>query len=283
MAVVEMSTSRLKELDALRSGSIGEVPLWLHNHHRWTLPLIAAAQDIGHVPRPCHLIVFDQHRDAVAPRCVAALQELQEKGATIDALIDLSARHLSTMNDDWIKGAMELGLVDHAIVFGARLAGLLNNELEFNDCRGERHRIFLPGLPKTGLDYQGDLSDLARHTELRELWGLLGWGSRATGELSFAEQRPKLFLSIDLDCFIICWREYLLPWVHEVYEKEFLTASTYGPTKGWTGKKFFDGLLASAGVIDIAREPDCCGGSEKADHVLADINRYIFDGCLAVS
>lgn len=280
---MEISTSRLKELDALRSGSIGEVPLWLHNHHRWTLPLIAAAQDIGHVPRPCHLLVFDQHRDALAPRCVAALQELREKGVTIDALIDLSARHLSTMNDDWIKGSMELGLVDHAIVFGAGRAGLPDNELEFNDRQGERHRIFLPGLPRAGLDYQGDLSDLARHSELRELWNLLGWDSRATGEFSFAEKRTKLFLSIDLDCFIMRWREYLLPWVHEVYEKEFHTASTYGPTEGRTGKDFFDGLLASAGVIDIAREPDCCGGSEKADQVLADLNRYIFDGRLAIS
>jgi hypothetical protein len=72
---------------------------------------------------------------------------------------------------------------------------------------------------------------------LRDLWELLGWAPHR-GEFSFVQNGSKVFLSIDLDCFVIRWKEYLLPWVQEVYEEEFLTASTYSSINGWTGKRF---------------------------------------------
>ncbi len=267
-------------MDGLHFGTLRDFPLRLHNDHRWTLPLIAAAQEQQYVPRPCHLIVFDRHHDALTPNCLPELQRIRAEGPTIDRLISLCEKHLRVLDDDWIKAAMELGLVEHAVVFGVEERDLRDDEMRFNDHRGGYHRIILSSLPGESLGYQGNLSDLARSEELRELWDILGWQA-VDGKFSFTNGRPKTFVTIDLDCFVISWRGYLLPWPEEVYMKTFLSASTYGPTHGWSGKKFMDGLLTSAGVLDIAREPDCCGGSEKADKILSDIDQCLFDGNLA--
>jgi hypothetical protein len=277
-----MNLSKLTQLDGLRFGAHRDVPLWLHNDHRWTLPLIVAAQEQQFVPRPCHLIVFDRHHDALTPNCQPELERIRSVGPTIDNLITLCEKHLRTLDDDWIKAAMELGLVEHAIVFGVEDRDLRHEESRFNDHRGGYHRIILSSLPGESFGYQGDLSDLARGAELQELWNILGW-KPIGGKFSFADGRPKAFVTMDLDCFIISWRDYLLPWPEEVYIKTFLTISTYGLTQGWSGKKFVEGLLASAGVLDIAREPDCCGGDTKADKVLSDLNLHLFNGDLNFS
>ena len=273
-----MSISKLAEFDGLRTGTAGSHPLWLHNDHRWTLPLIAKAQEDGLVPRPCHLIMFDRHHDAMRPNCLSELQKIRAKGANLADLVNLCESHLRPLDDDWIKAAMEVGIVEHAVIFGVE-DNPLGNELDFNDHRGQRHRIIILGSLGTALQRQGDLSDLARRDELRELWDVLGW-KQGDETFSFATGRPPIFLTIDLDCFIVSWRGCLFPWPEEVYSHEFLSPSTYWSTKGWTGKKFFQGLFDHSGVLDVVRELCFCGGDDKADRILADLNQHIFDGML---
>jgi hypothetical protein len=87
---------------------------------------------------------------------------------------------------------------------------------------------------------------------------------------TFATGHPKSFLTIDLACFVVTWREYLFPSLEEVYTTEFHSPSTCWSTKGWTAKTFLDDLLGNAGVLDIAHGPWFCRGEDKADRSLAD-------------
>ena len=276
----KMTISRLAQLDGPRTGTAGGRPLRLHNDHRWTVPLIAQAQEDGLVPRPCHLIMFDRHHDALTPDCVTELQKIRSKGSSVPDLVNLCESHLRPLDDDWIKAAMELGLVDYAVVFGVEDKPPAN-EVDFDDHRGQRHRIIVLGPVRTALQQEGDLSDLARCEELRELWRILGW-RQEEDTFTFATGDPKSFLTVDLGCFVVSWREYLFPWPEEVYANEFLSPSTFWSTKGWTAKGFFHGLLDNAGVLDIARDPWFCGGDEKADRILADLKQHVFDGMLRV-
>ncbi len=136
----------------------------------------------------------------------------------------------------------------------------------FADHAGGRHPIFLIGVPGEELGDQGDLSDLARRQELTDLWGLLRWSPEAGTGFSFEAVLERAYLTMDLDCFVVDWRNYLFPWPEEVYRDKFMTASTYCSTRGWTGKRCFHGLLKQAGTVDIAREPSCCGGRGKVSH-----------------
>ncbi len=277
-----MDLRRLRELDDFRRGSAGRLTVFLHNDHRWTVPLIAAAQREGLVPRPCDLHVFDRHHDALAPRCVTEIRRIRREDASVDALVALCERSLSRNDDDWIKAAMEIGLVRHAVVFGVEGHLPDRQELEFTDHVGERHRIIPLGLPGSALEFQGSLSDCARRKELAELLSILGW-QPGEGGFSFSHGRPKAFLTVDLDCFVMVWRGYHIPWPEEVYAGEFMKTSNHAPTHAWTGKRFFQGLVDGAGVLDIAREPECCGGPEKSDRVLSDFNRYLLSGDINVS
>jgi hypothetical protein len=273
-----MSISRLAQLDGLRTGTAGSRPLRLHNDHRWTVPLIAKAQEDAFIPRPCHLVMFDRHHDTLTPNCLTELQKIRSKGPNLPDLVNLCENHLRPLDDDWIKAAMELGLVDHAVIFGVEDKPP-GHEFDFDDHRGQRHCIIVLGSVRTALQHQGDLSDLARFDELRELWRMLGW-RHEDETFTFATGTPKIFLTVDLGCFVVSWREYLFPWPEEVYTTEFLSPSTCWSTKGWTAKTFFHGLLDNAGVLDIARDPWFCGGEEKADRILADLNQHVFDGVL---
>jgi hypothetical protein len=196
-----MSISRLAQLDGLQTGTAGSRPFWLHNDHRWTLPLIAKAQEDGFISRPCHLIMFDRHHDALTPNCLTELQKIRSKGPNLTDLVNLCENHLRPLDDEWIKAAMELGLVDHAFIFGVEDKSQ-GNEFDVNDHRGQRHRIIVLGSVRAALQHQGDLSDLARRDELRELWSMLGW-RQGDETFTFATGDPKSFLTVDLGYFVV--------------------------------------------------------------------------------
>ncbi len=65
------------------------------------------------------------------------------------------------------------------------------------------------------------------------------------------------------------------PYPDEVFEKEFLTLSTYDRTEGMTGREFVQGLARKAGLITVATEPECCGGDAKMKQILSSVAKYV--------
>lgn len=49
--------------DGLQIGTLGSTPCFVHKDHRWLLPIICAAQEAGHIPRPVTVVMFDYHPD----------------------------------------------------------------------------------------------------------------------------------------------------------------------------------------------------------------------------
>lgn len=136
----------------------------------------------------------------------------------MNGLIELCRHDLRALDDDWIKAGMELGLITDAVVFGvhdqtdARRAGVG----PLTDHTGQTHRFFALRLPRSELMHQGRLSDLAYATEYRDIWEALNWDSGAGG-FAFRQTDQALFLTLDLDCFAVSWRDYLFPWPGQVY------------------------------------------------------------------
>jgi hypothetical protein len=159
------------------------------------------AQEKGLLPKSCTVIMFDRHHDALdPPRC--ALSDLKHLRATPipQGIAALCAEHLKKNDDDWLKSGMELGLFGDAVIFGAERFGM--EDRIYPDQSGDRHRIVMLHLPRAALSDHGSLCDVFQREDFGTLWEILGWSVSAR-MAQFSPGLPKVFLTIDFDCFAI--------------------------------------------------------------------------------
>lgn len=257
-----------------------DVPTFAHDDHRFVLPLVHYGQDRGQLPRPCKVVMLDQHHDALAPRsedAPMAIRRLRQNGITHDSLLRLTTDDLSALDDDWLRAGMELGLFSDAVIFGTDQT-LEENPFAFEDHMGVGHHIYISSvLPGECFGLQGSLSDAARGYATKPLWELLEWNIQEHG---FGPPADKLFLTVDLDAFVMPYEEFTFAWRPEVWEKRFLKEADYLASTGWTGKRFVRELLGRVGLMTIAREPAGCGGEAEMMQIFRDFNRYVFDGAI---
>lgn len=270
----------LVAIDQLESVVGLSTPAFVHRDHRWTLAILRWAQLEGHLPTPCVLVTFDRHTDALRPRHYVKLQSHKPYDLSIDSVIAICNSALSTIDDDWITAGMELGILSDAVILGVQETFHLDDLEEFVDSTGTKHALYFPGLPGGELQFKGELSDVVRDSEVEPLWKLLHWSPPRGESNGFAPTRPKFALDFDLDCFVMAWSHYLLPWLDEVWQKEFFEISDYWSTKGVSGATWLRDLRAAAGLLTISTEPDYCGGDAKASQIFNDLNRHLFASLL---
>jgi hypothetical protein len=263
-----------------RHSRIQGISYVLHEDHRWLLPIVHFAQELGELPKPCTLVMFDAHMDSIKPDCMEILGAARPN-LTPERLVDICRNHLRILDDDWIKAGMELGIFGDAIVFGGWHPESTRHADIYKDLTSQNHRFLRVGLPLNSLAYQGEMSDLAHASspKYQYLWKTLGW--QLDGYVfDFVKGVSPILLSVDLDCFAAHWHGYNFPWPDEIFETEFLEQSNYSTTRGWTGKRFLTALAQKAGLVTFAREAACTDGAEKGRHILERLNRYVFDGSL---
>ncbi len=279
-----MDISAIQEFETVGEVKFDKCICYMHENHRWCLPIAFAAQQQTSLPRPCTLVMFDAHDDCKIPDQLAHISESRRIRNSLNDLIDLCREKLDIRNCDWIIAGMELGLIGDVVVYGVRDPGSRSEfqRTGYEDTDGAIHRIKFQWFPGGDLQYHGDLSDRARQCTLKELWDILDWRLMPDGVFKFGDQSDPIWLNIDLDCFKIEWWDHNLPWPDEVFQKEFEVPSDYQCTHGWSGKAFFQELVKKAGLITIAREPRCCDGDTKSDIILTKLNRFLFDNKLNI-
>jgi len=273
---------QLKTIKGFKDVSFDDHRCFLYEDHRWILPIIHFAQENGELPKPCTIVSFDAHHDTVTPTCLEEIETILKNGITLDQLIYLCKDNLTTLDDDWLKGGMELGLIDDAVIFGVQDSLHNEDDKVYNDQLGNPHRIEVLDLFSVELQNQGALSDLAKRSLYKYLWGILDWQLIPKNGFNFGTNLRKILLDFDLDCFTVSWRECNFAWPDKIFLKEFFTESTYYTTQGWNGKGFVDSLIKKAGLVTIALEPGCCGGKQESDDILKKTNKYLLDDRLGV-
>ena len=271
-------------IDGLTDISPDSYTCLLHEDHRWVLPIIVYAQQIGDLPAPCDVIMFDAHDDGRIPDSIPVLAKARKAGLTVPVVIELCQNHLRELDDDWVKAGMELGLIRDIVIFGVEDQVGTEKLSEYKDHLGESHKIRLAKFPNRGaLGFQRELSDLGKAFAHQDLWDLLGWVHDPERGFGFAPGRERVLLDFDLDTFMMVWRGHYFSWADKVFVKELLEESHYITTKGWTGQKFIQGLIDKAGLITIARETEMCNGEGVImDEILERLNRYVFDSRLNI-
>ncbi len=279
-----MSIEELKQLDGLVTHEEGGRRFCVHREHRWDVPIIRQAQLDRLVPSPCTLVMFDMHHDSRNVVCSEKLKQIRADGCQDEAMIELcqDRQALSHNNDDWIKALMELGLIDNAVIFGVGSEEMYERKRVelYRDHTGGLHHIIILCLPNALLCHQGSLCDEVREQQLKPIWTALGWGHLQRGGLGFIVDERRYVLDFDLDLFVIRYLDYEWPWCSEVFKGEFLKESVNHWVLGWSGKKLIEEILKRSGLVTISREPDWCGGDEKAEIILRRLNKYLLGGRL---
>ena len=57
-----MTLGDLRSIDNLQEGAFEGRPVYMHDEHRFVLPILFEAQQAGDLTQPCRLIMFDARR-----------------------------------------------------------------------------------------------------------------------------------------------------------------------------------------------------------------------------
>lgn len=110
----------------------------------------------------------------------------------------------------------------------------------------------------------------------KDIFSIIDWG---LVKEEFTNNNRNLALIIDLDCFIINYKDETFPWPDELFEKKFLE---HKGNLNWSGQKFMQELHKKLGVITIAKEPDYCGDTRNVNLVLNKVSKFIFNNGLLI-
>lgn len=222
---------KLSKVDNLRRITDLGMNAFIHEDHRWLLPLLAYQQSTGQVTKPITLVMFDAHHDACDPNDIDAVTAHQPSSVTPDQVFDVCQDSLSKNDDDWVKAGMQLGLIKDAIIFGVTYHAPTVNPEVYKDSQGGDHLIWVStSLPSSQLEYQGGLSDHVKYETHQVLWDALDW-KRQNGVFNFADDAAPILLDLDLDCFSTRSNNVTFAWPDKIYEAEFETVSEYSSTR----------------------------------------------------
>jgi len=259
--------------------SLFDTPAIVFRDHRWTLPVIYRAAELGLISLPVRLVTFDRHRDSLVPEDDnKILDTFRRRPKGFDELIHIVKFHLSPRDDDWIIAGMELGLISDVIQFGSGSGASEDCCRDHKDCRGDSHRIFHLGRPVSEISYKGALADVSHAAAAAGLWETLELSQE---RCEFAGGDPLVF-DIDLDYFTLAWEKYTLPYNDELFRGEFLTDCQSARYDDCRPTDLVKNLVEHAGIVSIATEPQFCDGVEKTRSILSNMNRYLFDSQLDI-
>lgn len=283
---------RLSQRSHVNVHQAADRPLVVYEDHRFLVYVLWHALRVSKAfTEPPLLIFFDRHDDAKCPSqsALTELRGLRAGSPSEPEVLSCVEWSLSTLDDDWLLAAMELGVVADAICIGAERDDNLDGFLTtYSDGTGAQHRIWSIPLIWDALGYQGALSDTARRNELQDLWDALQWNPqpypggwpRCDGE---TKQGAPIVLDFDLDCFAGELAGHLTAWPSELLIARLSAPSECDTTKGWTAKSFLEQIDARVELRTVALESPYCGGLEASLQILSVLDYALWGESLRKS
>ena len=274
-----MSLDKLVTIDNLHETQLNNTKVFIHDEHRFVLPIIRERQLKGDLPIPCNIILFDAHPDS-SPFSNDDGINATDKNLSQDQFIDICNNSLAKDDGNWVIAGFEFGLIKDILIFGVnRDTNPFPDDL-YRDGQGREHKIFIfSNYPVDELHSRGWLIDIPKMEENQSKMDIIEWGLQKGKGFNFLNENKNLALVIDLDCFTIDWKDELIIWPDECFETKFLREKG---ALNWTGLKFINSLLPKLGTITIAREPDYCGSIESSNILLKQANKYLFESKLKI-
>jgi hypothetical protein len=251
-------------------------PVFVFRDHRWTLPILFVSGKQSIITLPVNLIMFDRHRDSLFPcNGTGPLTGFRDSDGSVEDLFHIVRNHLSPRDDDWILSGMELGLITDVVQFGVRGADAAHETItKYTDSHNIVHRVFHLGRPCQELSFKGALADTAHELVPEGLWEVFSWNPSVPG---ITENGKEFILDIDLDYFTFSWDRYTFAFNDEIYEGEFFSSCQSSFYDDYIPLEFIRELIRKSVLITLVTEPAFCGGSQKAQTILENINDLFFE------
>lgn len=225
-----------------------------------------------------NVISFDRHDDAV-PLSSSLKQKARRVKQNCFAqrnekkMLQFVEFELRSLDDDWVRAGMELGLIKHYIGIGHKPEDTINIDEGYETYRTldrQEHRLYSNG----HLDYEFGSCGVIGNINY-------GWQQKrddllsdipcTNSQFNNAPVAPYVF-DVDLDCFAAEYDDHLMAWPEEIFFKHYranIEVSSY-----------VHKLIAQSSLITICREPGCCGGIGEANRILELLDYYWFEGAL---
>lgn len=251
----------------------------LYDDHRTILDVLYYAQQEGAFGENVPIVIsFDHHDDAVSltEEQMVRMSSLRDtlNQERNDALVwQFVEFELSSLDDDWVRAGMELGLVKHYIGFGHDEVDARNIENGYENYVSSdhiNHHIYSNGHLKWVLGNRGVIGDHFYEWPQKQ--------QDIKADLQFHNGRfdngpvVPFVLDIDLDCFSCECEDHTMAWPEDIFIERYINE----PHTFY----FIKGLISRASFITICRETGCCGGIGEANRILELLDNYWFDGTL---
>jgi hypothetical protein len=250
-----------------------DLPVVIFEDHRYSLVALWHAFETGTLDRnsPPDLIRFDYHDDGKEPNCgIERLKSIMCERPSLRDFQSFVEWELSEIDDDWVKTAMELGLVRHIVTFGAeRATNFCEDYQSYEDHRGFNHSVWMLSHLWDQFGYQAKLTDRHQREKNASLWETLRWNG--SDFIPWNGQRPFV-VDIDLDCFCGQFAGALQAWPTRLLQKHFAHFS-----EAMNARTFLQNIMAHSAFLTIATEPDYCGGMSESMKVLSALDDILFD------
>ncbi|HLP37732.1 UPF0489 family protein [Lacibacter sp.] len=237
----------------------------IYEDHRTILSVLYFLKEQEKLQDSFDIVMFDYHDDYLNPS-PTALKKIFSflKKPSQEKLNEIVEYHLSTLDDDWVKAGMELGLINNVFLFNSEQSSLgLRNQ--YDTQKFGKKFMYNIGPVWGALGFQGALNYLPDKT-FQPLWNDFGWNLN-NGKFQFHPNRKKYILDIDLDCFStkILGRTIAIP--EEVLQ---LKLTEYCPNTYHhyhSAYEFMLDLLKNSELATICFESECCGGIRESHKI----------------
>lgn len=248
----------------------------LYEDHRTILNVLYFLKTNEFANFPIDLFMFDDHDDFLRPS-ESALRKIAEFNAetpTEREFWNFTEFDLKTLDDDWVKAGMELGLINNVFLFHSSQASYSFSDSYQTQNFGEK-RVYNMGAVWDALTFHGSLDDFSNEAAYGQLWEDMGWVKDGN---KFAFSRESNFIvDFDLDCFsaFIVDKNYAIP--EEILLKNF---EEYRRSENhYYGKAadFVKKLIEKSVLTTVCFENSSCGGIRESHKIFETFDYLFFD------
>lgn len=247
----------------------------IYEDHRTIINVLYFLIEKRELKESVDLIMFDNHDDYCHPR-ETTVEKIIEflKNPNPQELNQIVEFDLNSLDDDWVKVGMELGLINNVFLFNSDESGVGFREEYKTQNFGTKY-LYNLGDVWSALGHRGYLNDPIK-TEYQALWDDFGWELK-DGKFDFKKDRRNFVFDIDLDCFSTRIMDKTIAIPEEIIIERLTEHSRASYHYHYSSQQFMKQLIREAEMVTICYENGCCGGIREAHKIFNMVDYVLFD------
>ena len=247
----------------------------IYEDHRTIINVLYFLIEKRELEESVDLIMFDNHDDYCHPweKTVKKIIEFL-KSPSAEELNQIVEFDLSSLDDDWVKVGMELGLINNVFLFNSDESTIVFRKEYKTQQFGTKH-LYNLGDVWSALGHHGLLNDPIKR-EHQVLWDDFGWELN-DGKFDFKKDRRKFVFDIDLDCFSTRIMDKTIAIPKEIIIERLTERSRASYHYYYSSQQFIKQLIKDAEMVTICYENGCCGGIREAHKIFNIVDYVLFD------